>query len=578
MRSEAAAARPTAQVNGLTEPDNGLAPDRSGIGSAPSSGFRGAAILFVLVSTCRAVYSWHHDGIYRVPDELSYLGGARWFAGGNWNMLTSVTWYPGYSVLLRPIFWLTDDPDRAIRLTLLLNAVLGGAAAVLLYVLGRRITGAPDGRLLVTAGVVSLLPAGLAGGAHAWPESAITVVVLAAEFAMIRLVESGRVLDASAVVVATAVGYSMHGRTGPLAIAAAAALVVAAARHGRPAAMIGIGASLLAALALLHVCIGQYHDSVWESTLETNTIGATLRRLGDVGGLALSAVGQVWYVAVSTLGLAVIGAWRLSAEIRRRERREPAAIVLGTTLLLVLLSILFMTGRDQPHYTVYGRYNDAVLGPLVLVGAVWALSRPPQRFATRVAAAIIGLVLATAAVLEVSGRFQPPRRLVTWDMTPGLVPFALGRNHIDVALITLVAILIGIALVALVLSSEDRVVAAVMVAVMIAFGVASRTTVHTRPFTWYITGDERNAAELAVGGEDVAVRFASTDVPDLNSRVAQLASALTISWYLPDSEFGQSIESRLVLSPVDDPIARERGDELLIVFPQFGMAIWRSPP
>ena len=55
------------------------------------------------------------------------------------------TWRPGYATLIAPIHWFTDDPATGLRVAFAVNAVLGGVAAMLAFVLARRLTGLAPG-------------------------------------------------------------------------------------------------------------------------------------------------------------------------------------------------------------------------------------------------------------------------------------------------------------------------------------------------------------------------------------------------------------------------------------------------
>ena len=119
--------------------------------------------------------------------------------------------------------------------------------------------------------------------------------------------------------------------------------------------------------------------NVWTQPDRTNTIGSTLERLSRPGALFDSVVGQVWYVLIATALFGGLGFWVLvrsalgSLTDTAICRRTDAFVVVGLVVPLVGVSMLFMAGRDRPDMLIYGRYNEAILWPVVAIGAVWLL-------------------------------------------------------------------------------------------------------------------------------------------------------------------------------------------------------------
>ena len=75
------------------------------------------------------------------PDEPGQLAIARFVSGlPRWNMFDHSTWRPLYGTLIAPLHWVIDDPTRFYEAAHLVNALLGGVAAALTYLLARRLT------------------------------------------------------------------------------------------------------------------------------------------------------------------------------------------------------------------------------------------------------------------------------------------------------------------------------------------------------------------------------------------------------------------------------------------------------
>lgn len=121
--------------------------------------------------------------------------------------------------------------------------------------------------------------------------------------------------------------------------------------------------------------------------------------------LVLSMVGQLWYAAVSSCGLAVLGlgalgwfSYRSSSAVPRALTLSLAAMFAGAFALSnLLMTSYYMTApRSIVRYDhlLYGRYNDAIIAVLSVIGLL-ALSK----FALQRAA--LSLTATTAAVSTV---------------------------------------------------------------------------------------------------------------------------------------------------------------------------------
>jgi len=92
----------------------------------------------------RLLVSIVRTGPLVVADEIGYLTNARALAGGLGGQLEQAPFYRGgYSLLLAPIVGFFSDPDVSYHLILVLNAALGASLFPLLYLLARRVFGAP---------------------------------------------------------------------------------------------------------------------------------------------------------------------------------------------------------------------------------------------------------------------------------------------------------------------------------------------------------------------------------------------------------------------------------------------------
>ena len=87
---------------------------------------------------------------------------------------------------------------------------------------------------------------------------------------------------------------------------------------------------------------------------------------------------------------------------------------------LLATSVVFMSGSTRPDMFVYGRYNDAVVWPVLLVGVGWVVDARNHRRRSLVqalagvslAAMLSGLYVAVAHNDEFRGVVPPQRAMI----------------------------------------------------------------------------------------------------------------------------------------------------------------------
>lgn len=398
------------------------------------------AIIRFLVSRSRTTYAiW--------PDEPAQLAMARLLGGGTvWNMHDHSTWRPGYALLLSPVYWFTDDATTVFRSAMAINSVLGGVATILLVALTRRLTDLAPWPSAIASVTVMAMPAMLFVTDFVWSESLLVTLFLASMLALIRFDDVpglGRGCLAAAAVTAT---FATHSRMLPL-FAIFVTVVGVAMLRNRMTKRDGVAGVVLAVAGAVAVqrSSGAIVERLWRNPADTNTFGAVAERVVDIGPLVVSGAGQWWYLVVSSLGIVGFGVWGLARRIRgggATERRS-AVIVAASTLGCVALSVAFMSARDRPDRIVYGRYNDGVIAPILVVGIavlVGAVGTIRVRHLA-VAAGFIGGSLVAAGGVLVAFRDEP---LAAGNgvepMILGLQPFIGRSSSIDVVPITIVAV------------------------------------------------------------------------------------------------------------------------------------------
>ncbi|WP_433478224.1 hypothetical protein ACQPZP_15015 [Spirillospora sp. CA-142024] len=347
----------------------------------------------------RLWFAWARTAPAANPDETGYLVAARLLAGGPGADLSGNTFYQGgYPLLLTPAYWASHDPATVYTIVMVINAALGAALFPLGYAVARRF-GLARRPALPLAFAAALLPATTFFGAFALADAVLPTLVLAWLLVLDRFARNGRAVDA---VLASLVASSMaavHTRGTVLLVVHAAVLTVMALRGRLRAALAGGGAALAgyAAGAALNAHIrGELYPG------GTRNLGGILEsRLTTLPGQewALSgAAGQIWYLIVSTWGLA--GAGLVIVAVTLVRRRTPAADrIMAGALAAATCGIAYASSAALPdeHRVgnfAYGRYLTCLALVYALAGAA-ALLRAEGRTATRTAAASVLLSAGT---------------------------------------------------------------------------------------------------------------------------------------------------------------------------------------
>ena len=392
------------------------------------------------------------------PDEPAQLAMARFLGGGvPWTMHDHSTWQPGYATLLSPVHWFTDDPVVVHHAALALNALLGGVAAAVLVVLARRLTPLGPWSGAAVAGMVALTPAVLFPTVLVWSESLVAVCFLLAVVALLRYAETPTVGRGAWAGIVSAAAFGTHSRMLPLAVVTiGVAVVLAVRRETSRRSAAAVVALTAAAMVAVKLYTGWIVDRLWDEPSSTNSLGGALSHVaGAPVSTVLALAGQTWYLVVSTVGLVVYGSFVVVRAVRGREeaigplapveraglRRRDSIVLLAIAVLGVAPSVLFMADRYRPDQVVYGRYNDVVVQPVVVIGLAVLVTTTSIRRIVVGAVTTGALGAVCAAMLVVWRRDALDAGAGIEPMILGLQPFAGSADAIEVVRITVLSTL-----------------------------------------------------------------------------------------------------------------------------------------
>jgi hypothetical protein len=475
------------------------------------------------------------------PDEPAQLAIARWIGGGTrWNMDDHSVWRPLFGTLLAPAYWFTDDPVTVFHTALVLNALLGGLAAALLVFVARRLTLMSPWWCAVAAVIVSLAPAALFTTDFVFAESLVGPLYLATLLTLFRLYDTPTLRDGVLAGMLSALAFGTHSRMLPLALITLGLVALLAVRR-RLAIRDAVLSVAVAVLALYAVSryTSYVVDRLWDEPSTRNSLSGVLDQLTNGVAVFVSLLGQTWYLLATTLGVVAYGAVALarsvggarSASVPARGDARVVLVVVGAS---VALSVVFMSDRWRSDQLVYGRYNDAIVTPVLVVGLAALFAAIPYRrlLATTIVTASVtlatgGLLWALRAdVLSQTNGLEP--------MILGLQPFATSDTTIDVVRISVWAAALTLALGGLALAARRSgapliVAGALGVSVMVG---GTRTSSIVDRY-WDDSGDASAVAELRDGvlADGVPVDFFLQPGSTSTNRM------MLYQFYLPRTEF-----------------------------------------
>ena len=372
------------------------------------------AALFAAAVAAHVVLARHMYTPIIHADEFGYLMGAHFMARGGSPI--GQPYYPGYSSLLVPLWWLSSHTTTVYRWALDANAVLAGFTVVLLYLLARRL--APRAGPLAWTGavvVVGAYPALVLYSELAESENLLVPGFLGVCLLLLRALERPRAGRWALAAGAAGLLYAVHGR----ALAVAAAVALTAAWVLRPwrrwrSELLAAAVALMAALGVSQLWIHWVTRAVPGHQLPPTASGSPglVTRVTTGSGLTHVGVilgGQGLYLLAAAAPLLVLGV----AALLRAARRPRLALLergWGTFLLLclaagALVAAVFLATGTRLDDAMYGRYVEVFAVPVLLVGALAAarLRSPAEWWARPWRAVILGTAVIAALAAGVYG-------------------------------------------------------------------------------------------------------------------------------------------------------------------------------
>ncbi len=394
-------------------------------------------IFFLIVSfLLRVFYITKVKGPFVYTDELGYWGHAANLTGNTWSgVMNGMPWYAfGYSLLLAPLFLITTDTVRLYRMAVFLNAVLGMLSLVIAYKVVLRVK-LQFAQVSVRSAWVFMAvsySAYIFNSHIAWSETLLSFLMWLIWYEIILLEESPKCWKSVLLGVTVGYSYMVHNRM--LAVAVAVLLIVFFLLWSKriKAYHLACMAAAVVVVLLLNSVMKDYlkfllgENSVLQKMGinadfgNSNTFSDQIMKIKQIftfdgfKRFLMNTVGQIWQILSATYLLAGIGiAFCVRKVYENIKKKEIISLYLFPMLALLftilITSLFFIEGNvSTMGETVridtffYGRYNDVLMGLLILMALFVLCTRTQVKAYNKHILVIYLIYLATSLIMHYS--------------------------------------------------------------------------------------------------------------------------------------------------------------------------------
>lgn len=372
--------------------------------------------------------------IYLSTDEQVPFAVAAYLNGVDWSQTTqNLAYYSyGYSLILAPIFRLTNSAKALYRGAIVVNALMASAIVPLARSIGKKINNQISDKLMIGIAFCVAHYSCIIVRAHlALYEMTLIFLMWMLTWLYFSMEEKPKWWKYVLFGVLLVYGYMVHQRMLGVVLAGGITLAVHFIRQlvkktdekkcRTTLLLFFLAAVAIAAVFAFHGELKAiFKAALWQgsSTGNGNDFASLEGRFDKYltregfNNLIKECFGQMYYMGVATFLLGFVGAFYLlktnlqtaAAMFSKKNKNDMPQYSMGQLFILLAfgasfgISVMFMAGGTQrADYLVYGRYIEMTFGPILLIGLIKLASRAekPGMFSLLSVGALIVCTLVT---------------------------------------------------------------------------------------------------------------------------------------------------------------------------------------
>lgn len=330
-------------------------------------------------------------------DEVGYWSSAALFTGNDWSevMSTMTTYYAyGYGLVLSLILLITNSQTMAYQIAIVMNAVMICLSFLMNYYLLLKICNPKNKKIAMFVSFATQFYISVAFNSQiAWTEILLMFLFNLLIVVLYKTVVKNSFFFNIILAILGIYLFMVHMRTlGVLICLIAFRIFLFLIRKEKKKFIVCFFITLVFGLVLHYFMYNYVTDNIWNNfSAEIENLSQDVRGnnfSGQLGKIAFFfsfsgictflflLVGRVFYLGISTFGLAFEGLYCIVKDIKnavqKREYNEEGALIsffiLITLVLTWCISSLFMIFRGRLDLIVYSRYTDWIIQPVLAFG------------------------------------------------------------------------------------------------------------------------------------------------------------------------------------------------------------------
>jgi len=366
-------------------------------------------MLFVVLTAFHLIATWGQSAATVIPDEVSYLAQARYFAGkddipntrlfleresylaGSENIPGTEGWpyyHFGYSLLVTPVYWLTDTPTAAYKGVMLINSLLLSSLFLIIYSWIRMISEIDSKTAIIIGFITSLYPSYILQSQIGWAENAFIPGFALSCLLFTRHLKAGTIYTVCLFALVAGFQFTIHPRGLTVSAAAILSLIALALARKQQWQLSAIGVFIVVGVILATKVVANDLAAIMNTVSHEGRVIKVISSIFDREILP-AIVGNLFYLTLATLGLFLLGVSETIRQIYEHGVRNFKDLIsdknTGSLLYVALasgmtfcLGIVFLARSSEWNdvagnidFVMYGRYNEGFLSIYIALGLLW---------------------------------------------------------------------------------------------------------------------------------------------------------------------------------------------------------------